>query len=266
MKEYKLGFIGCGHMGFAIAKGIKDKDLLASNNIYIYDINKDIQSKCSNEGFIISEDLESLCTKSEIVLLATTPQHTEPILEEIKDYEVDNILSIVTGLSTSHIKEYLPNTYVVRAMPNTPLQVGCGATVLCSSDNNHEDIYEYIKTLLGSIGLVEEIPEEQFPLLVSAHGSTPAYFYYFVECILEDLKERGMDEKVARRLLVETLIGSGELLKADEEKPLSEFVDAVCSKGGTTIQAITHFRENNLKDLVKDANDKCINRAKEFEK
>lgn len=266
MKEYKLGFIGCGHMGFAIAEGIKEKGFEKAENIFIYDIQESIMNKCRAEGFLAATSLKELCDKSEIIVLATTPQISDDILKEIKNYEIKNILSIVTGLSTDYINSYCKDASIVRAMPNTPLQIGYGATALCANKGCDKDIYAYIKGLFASIGLVEEVEENQFALLVSVHGSTPAYFYYYLECIFEDLVDRGFDEKIARCFLVETMIGSGEMLKKEKDKPITDFVDAVCSPGGTTIQAINHLKDNSLKDLIKEANEKCINRAKEFEK
>lgn len=264
MKKYKLGFIGCGHMGFSIAQGIKNKEFLKASDICIYDTNPTAQEKCKKEGFICVNDYHTLCENSEIVILAITPQISHTVIESIKEEKIDCILSIVTGLSISYLKSIFQDSLIVRAMPNTPLQVGYGATAIASSDPTHPTS-KYIVDLFSSIGLAKEVDEEKFPLLVSVHGSTPAYFYYFTQCILEDLINRGFDETIAREFLVETLIGSGQLLKEEPNKPLSEFVDAVCSKGGTTIQAINHFKENGLAELVKDANEKCIERAKEFE-
>ena len=253
-------------MGYAIAKGILDKNLMEASAIAVFDISEGIQKKCSDTGFVVLDCLQELCENSEIVVLATTPQQSEEVIQEIENYSISTLLSIVTGMSTSYFKEHFPNTFIVRAMPNTPLQVGRGSTAICASDNEHTETFDEIKNLFGAIGLVEEISEDKFPLLVSVHGSTPAYFYYLVECIVEDLVSRGFDEKTAREFVVETLIGSGELLKDDPDKPIHEFVDAVCSKGGTTIQAINHFKEEHLDEIVHEANEKCIGRAKEFEK
>ena len=261
-----LGFIGCGHMGFAIAKGIKDANFINKEDIYIFDPNESIQIKCKNEGFNVSNNLKDLCQNSNIVFLAVTPQIVDDVLKQIKEYKIDLLVSVVTGASISYMKKCLNNTHIIRTMPNTPLQISYGATALSACNDTNKDELEYIKELFNILGIVLEVDEDKLDLFVGVHGSTPAYFYYFLECLLNDLINRGLNEKDARDFLVQTLIGSGMMLKEDKNKSVSEFVDAVCSKGGTTIQAITHFKENNLQQLVSDANEKCINRAKELSK
>ena len=266
MHTYRLGFIGCGHMGFAIAKGICDAGKMKPQEIAVYDPSEHVQQRCAAEGFTLAKDLQELCTDSETAVLAVTPQICDSVLESIRTYPVHTIVSVVTGFSIAHIRSYFPDAFVVRTMPNTPLQESCGATALCASGNDHPDTFAYIKDLFSTIGITAELPEDQFDMLVGVHGSTPAYFYYFTQCLLEDITARGMDEKTARAFLVQTLIGSGKLLESDPEKPLGDFVDAVCSKGGTTIEAITWFREHGLKELVKTANGKCIDRAAQLKK
>lgn len=261
-----LGFIGCGHMGFAIAKGIKEASFINEEDIYIYDPNELIQNKCKNEGFNISDNLKDLCQNSSVVFLAVTPQIVDDVLKQIKDFKIDLLVSVVTGASISYIKKYLNNTHIIRTMPNTPLQISYGATALSACKDTHKDELDYTKELFSILGIVLEVDEDKIDLFVGVHGSTPAYFYYFLECLLNDLINRGLDEESSRDFLVQTLIGSGMMLKEDKNKSVSEFVDAVCSKGGTTIKAITHFKENNLQQLVSEANEKCINRAKELSK
>jgi len=259
-----LGFIGCGHMGFAIAKGIKDVSIIEANNINIFDPSQNIQDKCKNEGFIIKNDLKQLCESSNIIFLAVTPQIVDDVLKQIKDYKIDTLVSVVTGASISYMKQYLNDTHIIRTMPNTPLQISCGATAIAACENTSEEELRFVKEMFEVLGIVAEVKEEQLDLFVGVHGSTPAYFYYFLECLLNDLINRGIDKDIARDFLVQTLIGSGKMLENDKNKSVSDFVDAVCSKGGTTIQAITYFKENNLQNLVSEANERCINRAKEL--
>ena len=149
-------------------------------------------------------------------------------------------------------------------MPNTPLQINEGATALCKSDNCKADEYDFVYKLFDSMGVTKTIPEDKMNEMVSVHGSTPAYLYYFIECLLKDIEDRGVDRSAARALIVQTFIGAAKLLQREPNRPIQEFIDEVCSKGGTTIEAVTELKNQDLEKIIHEANEKCINRAKEL--
>ena len=263
-RKYILGFVGCGHMGMAIARGAVAKEYLERRDICIYDPNEEVQKKCLNEGFTVMKDAAAVAKDSHITMLAVRPQQCDEALASLEGADLTTLLSIVTGVSIDYLQSKLNNVPVIRAMPNTPLQISEGATALCMSSNCKADEYDFVFRLFRHMGVTRTVPEEQLNAFVSVHGSTPAYFYYLAECILNDLVERGIDEETARALLVQTLVGSGKLLQKNASKPISEFIDEVCSKGGTTIQAVQSMREDGLQEIIHKANEKCIRRAEEL--
>jgi pyrroline-5-carboxylate reductase len=263
-RKYTLGLIGCGHMGMAIARGAVHKEYLERFQIAVYDPDPRIQDECRLHRFIVLDSEKEVAEKSHITLLAVTPQQCEEVLEKLKDADINCLLSIVTGVSISHLQEKLNNVPVIRSMPNTPLQINAGATALWMSDNYKADDYDFVFQLFNSMGTTRTIPEEMMNNVVAVHGSIPAYVYYFIECILNDAVDRGMDEIDARALLVQTFIGAAELLAENSKTPIDEFIDEVCSKGGTTIEAVTELRNQDLEKIIHDANEKCIKRAKEI--
>ncbi|MBO7364978.1 MAG: pyrroline-5-carboxylate reductase [Lachnospiraceae bacterium] len=261
---YKLGFVGCGHMGLAIARGAKNSGFLKPEQICVADLNPKVLDTCRAEGFAVMESSVSAAEHSEITLLAVTPQVCDAALFEIGVARVSCLLSIVTGVSIAYLQDALGDVPVIRAMPNTPLQIGYGSTAITASENCPEDALAFVKALFSTMGVVREVPEAWMNAMVCVHGSIPAYVYYFTQCILEDLKARGIDEAAARDLLVQCVVGSGRLMQENPGKPLQAFIDEVCSKGGTTIQAIGELRDRDLPGIVRDANEKCIRRAEEL--
>ncbi len=263
-RKYTLGIIGLGNMGTAIAKGAVRKEYIERYRIGVYDHSEHAKKDCLIEGFDYLNDVKELVDNSHIVLIAVRPQQLDGVLDHIKDCNINTILSIVTGASISYLQEKLNQAPIIRAMPNTPLQINQGATALCKSDNCSADDYDFIFQLFSSMGVTRTVNEKQMNDVVAVHGSTPAYIYYFIQCIIEDAKQRGIDEDVARALLVQTVIGSGELLRSQANRPLEDFINEVCSEGGTTIEAINSFKKNDLQKIIHEANDKCIQRAKEL--
>ena len=97
--------------------------------------------------------------------------------------------------------------------------------------------------------------------ILIVNGSTPAYVYYFINTMLNDAIKRGIDKEIAKDMLIQTFIGSAMMLK-ESDKTIQEEIDAVCSKGGTTIEAINTLQEKKLDEIIHQANTNCINRAK----
>ncbi|MCH4015141.1 MAG: pyrroline-5-carboxylate reductase [Solobacterium sp.] len=264
-KPYMLGFIGCGHMGMAIARGCAASDYIERFRILVYDHHQENMKTAKEERFGLAASEKEVAEKSHIVVLAMTPAKADAALNAIKDAHPECVLSIVTGLSIAHMQEILgKDTMIIRAMPNTPLQIQSGATALCMSSNCKADEYDFVFQMFEEMGTARTIPEDKMNDIVAVHGSVPAYIYYFVQCILEDAVSRGIDEESARALLVQTVVGSGELLQKDKNKPLSDFIDEVATKGGTTIEAVNAFKEKNLADVIHEANERCIKKAEEL--
>lgn len=265
-RKYTLGIIGLGRMGLAIARGAVRKEYIERYQIAVYDKSEHAKKDSLLESFDNLDSMQEVVENSHIVLLAVTPQQIEGVLDQMQDYNINTVLSIVTGVSIAHLQSRLHNAPIIRAMPNTPLQINEGATALCKSDNCKADDYDFVFQLFASMGVTRTIKEEQMEDIVAVHGSTPAYIYYFVQCILKDAAARGIDEDDARALLVQTVIGSGKLLANSQNKPLHEFIDEVCSKGGATIEAIDELQKQNMEKIIHDTDERCIKRAKNLGK
>jgi pyrroline-5-carboxylate reductase len=120
--------------------------------------------------------------------------------------------------------------------------------------------------ILGSMGKEIYVDDEKYLDMVTAiSGSGPAYFFLFVEALVEAAVQIGLSRDVAEQLALQTFVGSAQLLKKSGKSP-AELRKQVTSPGGTTAAAISRFEQDGLPKLVQDAVMAALNRAKELGK
>ena len=113
------------------------------------------------------------------------------------------------------------------------------------------------------MGDVIEISEDKFDVLTSISGSGPAYIFYIAQAMINAGIKLGLSREDSTILTYDTLVGSA--LYAKESKiPINELIEKVCSKGGTTIEAINIFRDNNLAEIIYNGIEACKNKSKEL--
>lgn len=265
-KKFKLGVIGAGFMSGAIIDGVISSGAISPNQIIASDINNTALDRMSKKGVSVTDINSDIFLNSEYVLLAIKPQSFKEIGVKTRSEENFKIISIMAGVLKANIKRYYPNAAVARCMPNTPCSVGYGAVGIDASDFTAEKDAEFVKTLFSSFSKVVFLDENMLNVVTGVSGSGPAYFYLFLKGIIDAGIKRGLSPEAAKLLACNTMIGSGIMVLNNHDKSLDELIDAVCSKGGTTIEAIKVFKENGLTETEDKAVEACIKRAAELEK
>ena len=265
-KKFKLGVIGCGFMASAIINGAITSKVLNVDDIIVSDANADALIKMSNVGIKTTTSNVELVSNSEFVLFAIKPQNLNAVLEDIKDCKCDKYISIMAGVKKQKIKNYFKTAKVARCMPNTPCSIGYGAIGLDLSDFSDLIDVEFIKNLLSSLANVVCLEEDKLNAVTGISGSSPAYFYLFLKGIIESGVKQGLTYEDAKILATSTMIGAGKMVLNNNDKTLDQLIDAVCSKGGTTIEAVSVFNQFELSDITDKAIDACVKRAAELEK
>ena len=171
----------------------------------------------------------------------------------------------MAGVKKQAIKNYFPSSLVARCMPNAPCSVESGAVGLDLSEYLAHSDRDFIFNIFVSISSVVELEENKMNAVTGISGSSPAYFYLFAKHLIESGVENGLTKEQAFELVVNTMIGSGKILLNNKDKSIDKLIDSVCSKGGTTLQAIQVFNEQGLEEITKKAVNACIKRAFELE-
>lgn len=268
MENIKISFIGGGNIATAIINGILKSEIIKAENINMYDMIEEKKAFFKNLGLTISESECDAAENCDYLFLTIKPQVYDDVLKKIKDSlnKKTIIITVAPGITMNHVKSIIGNDMrIIRTMPNTPALVGEGVTAYVYSNGLNEDEKEFAKNLLNSFSEAYYMEENLLDNIISVSGSSPAYVYMFIDAIAKSGEMQGIDYKTALKMAAKTVIGSAKLLLSSDDSA-EVLIDKVCSKGGTTIEAVNCLKENNFYDIIDNAMKKCTKRAIEMRK
>lgn len=270
MLSKKIAFIGAGNMAFAIIKGLIRSGYPAG---LIAACNKSNQVRLAELQQLGVQIAFSNCQAvkwADCVVLAIKPQVMAEVCEELAkiDFTEKWLLSIAAGISVARLTQLLPTAnQIIRAMPNTPALVGEGMTGLFAEKTVNSSACQFVESLLNAVGKCYWVTQEsQINQIIAITGSSPAYFFRFMEAMQKSAVAMGFSQQDARELIQSVALGAAKMVQENPELPLSQLRENVTSKGGTTAQALAVFEQYQLDKLVEDAMNAAILRAEEMEK
>ena len=259
----KIGFIGGGNMASAIYRGILNNALTAPKDIVVYDIDADkLQSTAAELGITAATSNGEVVQSCAIIFIAVKPQFTQGVLDEIKPLitKENAFISIVAGWSNERLLAALgPNGRVLRVMPNTPLMVGEGMSCLCAEHGLTADEFTYVKSVFDHLGRTEILPEKQIAAFSGLAGSSPAYAFMMIEAMADAGCLLGLPRDISYRVSAQALLGSGKMVLESGSHPAA-LKDAVCSPGGTTIEAVFALEQGGFRAALIDAIVRCTDK------
>lgn len=205
---------------------------------------------------------------ADIVMLAVKPQvmaeATDSIAPAVQASGAVTI-SIAAGVTIDSMQSRLgQGAAIVRCMPNTPALLGCGASGLCANAQASAQQREYAQLVLSAVGMTRWVATEQeLDAITALSGSGPAYFFLFLEAMIDAGGELGLDPETASQMAMQTSLGAARMaLESDVD--LAELRRRVTSPGGTTERAIASFEQDGLRDVVSRAMRAAADRAAEM--
>jgi pyrroline-5-carboxylate reductase len=190
-----------------------------------------------------------------IVILAVKPQKLNGVLRELKGAlnPGDLVLSIVAGASLETIAGELSHPAVVRAMPNTPAQVGEGMTVWTATPQVDEARRRQVGAMLGALGREMRVEEErQIDMATALSATGPTYIFLVMESLVDAGVHMGFSREVARELVLQTMLGSVRFAMESHKHP-AELRNMVTSPGGTSAEAIYQMEKGGLRTVLSKA-------------
>ena len=273
--EGRAAFIGCGKMGEAMLAGWLSSDdasaaKLASRgfDVIVPDAarRESLESRYGVRTFASASDAPA---DASIIILAVKPQVMDDVVGELASSPAfadatPLVVSIAAGIPCARLEGALPvGTSVIRVMPNMPLQVQAGASVVAGGAYADQAEVSFVNDLFAALGTSQVVDEQQIDAVCALSGGGPAYFAYLAECLAAKAEEAGLSAELARSLARQTLAGTGVFL-AKGTSTLSELRGSVCSPGGTTLAALAAMDSGGFAAAAGAGVDAAIERAKEL--
>ncbi len=262
----KIGFIGCGNMGGALAAAAARK----KNEILLADNCADKCACLAKELGAAVSDNASVCRECDFIFLGVKPQvlfsllnEIAPVLRERKSRFV--LVSMAAGVTSAQVSDAVGGCPVIRIMPNTPVAVGKGMIVYCGNQYAKQDDITSFSEFMSASGELDAIDESLIDAATVVSGCGPAFVYMFIKALAEGGEQCGLDREKALKLAAQTVLGAAENLK-QSSLSADELIDAVCSPGGSTIEGVRSLQADDLFGIVKKAMNKSFSKTQELGK
>ena len=268
--DFKIAFIGVGHLPEAIIYAMVGKLNMDGKNIIVFDINKEQYKKYDKANVKKAYNLNDAINTGDIIFLTVRPQDFAGLMPDIKNSGINLtrkiFVSTAPGITIDYIESQTAQEIaVIRTMPNIPVNIGKGMTALCKNDRTANEDFKTVCDIFASLGEIIVLPEDKMNKIVSVNGSSPAYVYLFAEAMLRGAVEQGFDENEIYPAILQSLIGSFEMLKNSGKSP-SELIKSVAVPKGTTEKALESFYADDFIGTVKRAMLACTQRTEEMTK
>ena len=247
----RIGLIGSGNMARALALGWADPVLCT-------DAGSGRARALAEEvgGEAVASNRE-LAARADLVILAHKPAQLAAVAQEVAG-TATAVVSILARTMQAEVRAAYPETPVFRVEPNTPVEVRRGVVAFAVPDAPVDpELHARVRELFGRLGTVVEIPESLMRIAGATGGVGPAYWALFVEAHVDAAIRRGMPPQLASTVVVETMAGSAELLRAREYDTLG-LRRAVASPGGTTARGLAALERGGVRAALAQAMDDVV--------
>ena len=264
----KITFLGGGNMATALIGGMLERGF-AADDIQIVELGEaaraTLQQKFAVRAVAAFDERALAC---EVLVLAVKPQQMKAALAPLAGRLCGQlVISIAAGLRLADLGRWLgapgvPHARLVRCMPNTPALIGAGVTGLYADaavDAAGRAAAERILAAVGSTVWADA--EAQMDAVTAISGSGPAYVFHFIEALEAAGRRLGFDERAARRLAIDTVLGAAKLAAAADDSP-AVLRQKVTSRGGTTEAALASLAAAGWHDELVAAVDAAAARGR----
>ena len=243
-------------MAEAIIGSILDAKIAAPRDMLVGEPLKERRDHLAEtHGLSVHARNQDVVDGADIVVLSVKPQSLSEVMADVGPALNSDqaVLSIVAGAKTATLASGLDHAAIIRVMPNTPAQIGAGMTVWTALPAVPQEKIDASRNILATLG--EELfvqDEKLIDMATALSASGPAYVFLFIEALIDAGVYLGLQRDVSRRLVLQTVHGSTELVKESGKHP-AELKDMVSSPGGGTVEALMAFEQAGFRGAVLEA-------------
>lgn len=261
LAKTKIAFVGCGVMAEAMIAGVLRKNLVAAEQIVASHPRANRRAELGEKyGIAVYESngeaVEAVKqTDDSVVALCVKPQRIGGVLSELGGVIAahQTVASIVAGARIETISGALNNEKIVRAMPNTPSQIGAGITAWTCAEAVSEAERVRVKSLLTALGKELYVPtENMIDMATSLSATGPTYIFMVMEALTDAGVHLGFSREMSKELVQETMLGA-VLFAMESHKHPAELRNMVTSPGGTSADAIYQMEKGGLRTVLSKA-------------
>ena len=251
----KLAFIGGGVMAEALIGGVLASNLTLPEDVSVGEpVNERREQLTRTHGLNAFADNAYAIRGADLVILAVKPQSLPEVMPSLSTSlsPQQTVASIVAGATIETLVNGLEQDSVVRIMPNTPAQIGAGMSVWTATAAVPGAMRHVVGQILQTLGDEVYVPDEKLiDMSTALSASGPAYVFLFIEALIDAGVYLGMARDMARRLVLQTVLGSTQLVEQTGRHP-AELKDMVTSPGGTTIAALRAMESGGFRAAILD--------------
>jgi pyrroline-5-carboxylate reductase len=267
----KIVFIGPGVMAEAMISGLIRQEVAEPGMLLASGPSSERTQELEERyGITGTKDNTSAAKLGDVVVLSVKPQRLDAVLEGLRGaIKTDAlIITIVAGAPIGRISSILGHEAVIRAMPNTPAQIGEGITVWTASPAVSELQREMGQQILAALGQEIFMEEETYLNMATAlSGTGPAYVFLFMEAMVDAGVHLGFPRRVAEQLVAQTVRGSVDYYTRDNDPlHLARLRNQVTSPGGTSAAALYYLEKAGFRTAISRAVWAAYERSRELGK
>ncbi|MBR5439584.1 MAG: pyrroline-5-carboxylate reductase [Clostridia bacterium] len=265
----KIGFIGCGNMGGALATAVNNANI--QKTLYLLDKNEELQNGLATKLNANTAALKEIIDSANYVFIGVKPQVASIVASEINECLSSSnnnpvFISMMAGINTTKLENLLSNSAkIIRIMPNTPVSVNKGMILYCTNRNVTQAEEDNFVKMLEESSVLSKLDESLIDAGCAVSGCGPAFVYMFIDALAKGGEKSGLTYDEALVYATQTVIGASTLLQTSNKTP-EELKNAVCSPNGSTIEGVKSLEENSFYNVVINAVEKSFIRTKELGK